>query len=132
MPLEAVGAVGAEDGLLEDADALAVTHADLHQVLDVLVLEGGLVDVGQLPTLRLHGQLALPVAVGPGGVAVADALHAVGELLLEGDLVAGVVFQRGHGQGGAFDHAAAGLELEFVLQAVHGLHAGVFHGGIVI
>ena len=57
-----------------------------HDLLEVLVLERHRVEVGDLPRLARDRELALPHAVAPLGVHVADALHAEADERLEVDV----------------------------------------------
>src|SRR6476661_7577887 len=89
--LEAVAGVGAERDLLEHADPDLVAGRGAHHLLEVLVLEGHRIEVGDLPRLARVRELALPHAVAPLGVHVADALHAEADERLEVDVLAPAV-----------------------------------------
>ena len=66
-------------------------HVAAHDLLEVLVLERHRVEVGDLPRLAGVRELALPHAVAPLGVHVADALHAEADERLEVDVLATAV-----------------------------------------
>jgi hypothetical protein len=83
--------VGTERDLLEDADADLVAARGPHHLLEVLVLVRHRFEVGDLPRLPRVRELALPHAVTPLGVHVADALHAEADERLEVDVLAPAV-----------------------------------------
>src|SRR5262249_14508541 len=89
--LEAVAGVGAERDLLEHADALLVAARRAHHLLQVLVLERHGLQLVDLPRLASVRELALPHAVTPLGVHVADALHPEADERLEVDVLATAV-----------------------------------------
>src|SRR5215475_15002361 len=91
--LEPVPRLRAEVDLLEHADPSLRSARRAHDLLDVQVLEGHLVEVGGLPALAADRELALPAAVSPGRVLVADALHAEAGERLERDLLAAAVLR---------------------------------------
>src|SRR4029453_16479686 len=82
---EAVARVRAEGDLLEHADALLVARARADDLLDVLVVDRHLVELGGLPRFARHRELALPEAVAPLRMHVADPLHPEAEERLEVD-----------------------------------------------
>src|SRR5262245_11183782 len=112
--LEAVLRVRADRDLLEHAHADVVAAARPHDLLDVLVLRRVLVQVGGLPRLAGLRVLALPLAVAPDRVLVADALHAEGEQRLQHDLVL-LPVDLDLGDRGALRAARAGRVLDLVI-----------------
>src|SRR5262245_29637724 len=114
--LEAVLRVRPDADLLEHADAGLAAAARAHHLLDVLVVERVLVQVSHLPRLAGLRVLALPLAVPPDRVLVADSLHAEAEQRLELDLVALAVELdlRDHGAARA---ARAGLVVDLMVDA---------------
>ena len=119
---QAGGRVRPEACLLQHADARAITHAGDHEVLEVERMEVGGVELVDTDRLAAGLELAVAGAVGPVGMAVADAPHAEGEALLQldDDLTLGRVVEA---QLGPADVAGARVELELVADGVALPHA---------
>ena len=61
--------------LLDNAVAQPVIHARAHQLLDVKVFHRKRIERAAAPSVSRHRQLALPKAVAPLRMTIADALH---------------------------------------------------------
>src|SRR5262245_55458183 len=80
---EARRRVRPETQLLQHADARPLAHARADDLLYVQILGRQRIEIVALPALARHGELALPRAVGPLGVEIADPLHLEAEERLE-------------------------------------------------